>query len=47
MRIDNDAPAKKVFDARVGGKRRRNRPCLRWTNQVEETLTKFGVRGCR
>lgn len=36
MRMDDDAPAKKVFDARVGGKRCRCRSRLRGSNQVEE-----------
>ena len=35
VRMDEYAPAKRVFDAAVHGSRRRGRPCLRWKDQVE------------
>ena len=42
VRMDEEAPAKKVFETKVKGQRRRGRPCLRWIDQVEEALTALG-----
>ena len=47
VRMDENAPAKKVFDAKVEGGRRRGRPKLRWRDQVEAHLTRLGVRNWR
>ena len=46
-RMDEDAPAKRVFDAEVSGRRRRRRPCLRWKDQVEGALSSLGVTNWR
>ena len=46
-RMDEEAPAKKVFEAEVSGQRRRGRPCLRWKDQVEEDLRLLGVNNWR
>ena len=37
--MEEDAPARRVFDAGVGGSRRRGGPCIRWKDQIEETLS--------
>ena len=36
VRMDEDAPPRRVFDAVVGGHRRVGRPRTRWKDQVEE-----------
>ncbi|XP_060665808.1 uncharacterized protein LOC132798106, partial [Drosophila nasuta] len=39
VRMDEESPAQKVFEARVDyGRRRRGRPNLRWKDQVEQEL---------
>ncbi|XP_060665228.1 uncharacterized protein LOC132797508 [Drosophila nasuta] len=39
-RMDEDAPARKVFAAVIVGTRRRGRPRTRWQDQVMETLSR-------
>ena len=46
-RMDDDAPANKVFESKAEGRRRRGRPCLRWIDQVEEALTALGENNWR
>lgn len=43
VRMDENSPAKKVFEGRVWGDRRQGRPCLRWKDQVEQNLSQLGV----
>ncbi|XP_060665609.1 uncharacterized protein LOC132797867 [Drosophila nasuta] len=44
MRMDEESPAQKVFEARVDyGRRRRGRPNLRWKDQVEQDLNLLGI----
>ena len=47
VRMDEDVPARRVFDAVVGGHRRVGRPCTHWKDQVEEGLTSNGVTNWR
>ena len=46
-RMEDETPARKVLDARVGGQRRRGRPRLRWLDQVGDVLTSLGVANWR
>ncbi|XP_051859298.1 uncharacterized protein LOC127565328 [Drosophila albomicans] len=46
-RMDEDAPARKVFDAMIVGTRRRGRPRTRWQDQVMDTLSTLGVTNWR
>ncbi|XP_020806218.1 uncharacterized protein LOC110182509 [Drosophila serrata] len=46
-RMEEDAPARKVFDAVIVGKRRRGRPRIRWQDQVMEALSTSGVTNWR
>ncbi|XP_060665535.1 uncharacterized protein LOC132797772 [Drosophila nasuta] len=41
-RMDEDAPARKVFDAVIVGTRKRGRPRTRWQDQVMENLSTLG-----
>ena len=34
IRMEEDAPARQVFDTGVYGSRRRERPCIRWKDQI-------------
>ena len=43
VRMEKDAPARQVFDARICGSRRRGQPCIRWKDQIEEALLSIGV----
>ena len=43
VRMEEDAPARRVFDAEICGSRRRGRPCIRWKDQIEEALSSIGV----
>lgn len=47
IRMDQEAPVKKVFEMRVDVGRRREQPQLRWIDQVEENLAVLGVRNWR
>ncbi|XP_043064095.1 uncharacterized protein LOC122320085 [Drosophila ficusphila] len=46
-RMEEDAPARKVFDAVIVGKRRRGRPRMRWQDQVMEALSTSGAANWR
>ena len=43
VRMKEDAPARRVFDAGICGSRRRGLPCIRWKDQIEEALSSIGV----
>ena len=43
VRMDEDAPPKRVFDAVVGGHQRVGRQRTHWKHQVEEAVTLNGV----
>ena len=43
VRMDEDAPARLVFDAVIGGNQRVGRPRTRLKDQLEEALTSLGV----
>ena len=43
VRMEEDAPAGRVFDAGICGSRRRGRPCIRWKDQIEEALSSIAV----
>ena len=43
VRMEEYAPARRVFDAGICGSLRRGRPCIRWKNQIEEALSSIGV----
>ena len=47
VRMEDDAPARRVFDAGICGSRRIGRPCIRWKEQVEEALSSIGVTNWR
>ena len=47
VRVEEDAPARRVFDAGICGSRRRGRPCIRWKDQIEEILSSIGVTNWR
>ena len=47
VRMEKDAPARRVFDARICGSRRRGRHCIRWKDQIEEALSSIGVTNWR
>ena len=36
VRMEENAPARQVFDAGICGSRRRGRPCIRWKDQIED-----------
>ncbi|XP_043064518.1 uncharacterized protein LOC122320474 [Drosophila ficusphila] len=46
-RMEEDTPARKVFDAVIVGKRRRGRPRMRWQDQVMEALSTSGAANWR
>ncbi|XP_043064084.1 uncharacterized protein LOC122320073 [Drosophila ficusphila] len=46
-RMEEDASARKVFDAVIVGKRRRGRPRMRWQDQVMEALSTSGAANWR
>ena len=39
VRLEEDAPARRVFDAGICKSRRRGRPCIRWKDEIEEALS--------
>ena len=41
--MEEDAPARLVFNAGIYGSRRRGRPCIRWKDQIEKALSSIGV----
>ena len=43
VRMEENAPARRVFDAGICRSRRKGRPCIRWKNQIEEALSSIGV----
>ena len=47
VRMDEDAPPRRVFDAMVGGHRRVVRPRTCWKDQFKEALTSLGMTNCR
>ena len=47
VRMEEDAPARRVFDAGICGSRRRGRSCIRWKDQIEEALSSIGVTNWR
>lgn len=48
VRMDEETPARKVFDsAPSGGQRRRGRPFIRWRDQVENNINAIGISNWR
>ena len=47
IRMEENAPAKRVFDAGIYGSRQRERHCIHWKDQIEEILTLIGVTNWR
>ena len=47
VRKEEDAPARRVFDGRICGSRRRGRPCIHWKDQIKEALLSIGVTSWR
>ena len=43
VRMDENAPARKVFDNELDGRRRRGQPKLRWKDQDTENLAELCV----
>ena len=43
VRMEEDAPPRRVFDAGICGSRRRGKPCIRWKDQIEEALLSTGI----
>ena len=43
VRMVEDAPARRVFDAEIYRSRRRGRPCMCWKDQIVEVLSSIGV----
>ena len=43
VRMEENAPARRVFDAGICVSRRRGRSCIRWKDQIEEDLSSIGV----
>ena len=43
VRIEEDAPERRVFDAVISESRRSGRPCIRWKDQIEEALSWIDV----
>ena len=43
VRMEEDPPAKRVFDTGICVSRRRGWLCIRWKDQIEETLLSIGV----
>ena len=47
VRMEDNAPARRVFAAGICESRRRGRPCIRWKDQIEEALSWIGVTNWR
>ena len=47
VRMGEDAPARRVFDAGICGSGRRGQPCIRWKDQIEEAPSSIGVTNWR
>ena len=47
VRLEEDASARRVFDAGIYGRRRKGRSCIRWKDQIEEALLSIGVTNWR
>ena len=43
VRMEEDATARREFDAAICGRRCRGRPCIRWKDQIEESLSSIAV----
>ena len=39
VRMEENAPARRVFDAGICKRRRSRRPCIRWKDQIEKALS--------
>ena len=46
VRIEEDAPARRVFDAVIYESRRIGRPYICWKDQIEEALSSISVADC-
>jgi hypothetical protein len=47
VRMNETRVARKILDDKPGGKRRRGRPRLRWTDDVEADLRNMGIKRWR
>ena len=47
VRMQEDAPVRRVFDAGICGRRRTGRPCIRWKDQIEEAVSSIGITNWR
>ena len=48
VRVEEYASARRIFDAAIYGSQRRQRPCIRWKDQIEDALSSIGVtKWCR
>jgi hypothetical protein len=47
IKMDETRSVKKIFEGKLEGRRGRGRPRMRWINDVEDDLRKFGVKRWR
>jgi hypothetical protein len=47
VRMNETRFVKKIFEGKLGGRRSRGRPKLRWINDVEDDVRKLGVKRWR
>jgi hypothetical protein len=47
IRINETRTVKKIFEEKLGGRRGRGRPSLRWIDDVEEDLRNMGIKRWR